>query len=307
MNAYNHVQKLSLIIQPGDSFFPIVDAIDSAKQNIKMTIFRMDDPIVRDALRLAVTRGAQVQALVAPTSKGWTSKNKKLVDELSALGVEVRVPRPRKERIKRYHYKMMMIDNTQSLILTFNPTQDNLHYARDFGVSIKDEEITSELNRLFDADWYGDKFDPRDLPLAISPFNSRKKLLELISSAERTIQILDGKVRDQQCLSLLLRKAAAGCSVRIIGRNTEYNEVVPHFQIRPLARFRLHAKCVVVDSTRFFVGSQNLRRQSLDERREVGIIVEDEATSRKISRVFDEDWDNTTALRLAEPEPTVKA
>ncbi|MEN3334165.1 MAG: cardiolipin synthase, partial [Blastocatellia bacterium] len=47
MEAYRHVNNLSLIIQPGDSFFPIVDAIDSATQSIKMTIFRMDDPIVR--------------------------------------------------------------------------------------------------------------------------------------------------------------------------------------------------------------------------------------------------------------------
>ncbi|HMG36352.1 MAG TPA: phospholipase D-like domain-containing protein [Blastocatellia bacterium] len=303
MNAYTQVHNLSLIIQPGDSFFPIVSAIDSAKQNIKMTIFRMDDPIVRDALRLAVSREVKVKALVAPTSKGWTSKNKKLVDELSALGVDVRVPRPRKEKLKRYHYKMMMIDNAQSLILTFNPTQDNLHYARDFGVLIRDEEITSELNRLFDADWNGEKFDPAELPLVTSPFNSRKKLLELIASAERSVQILDAKVEDQQFLSLLLRKAAAGCSVKIIGRDTEYNGVVSNFQIRTLARFRLHAKCIVVDNTRFFVGSQNLRSQSLDERREVGIIVEDEATSRKISRVFDEDWEKATALKT-EAEPS---
>jgi cardiolipin synthase len=296
MEAYRQVQNLSLIVQPGDSFFPIVDAIDSAKKSIKMSIFRMDDPIVRDAMRYAVTRGVKVQALVAPTSKGWTAKNKKLVDELTALGVEVRVPRARKEKLRRYHYKIMLVDDRLSLILTFNPTQHNLHYARDFGLLIRDEQITTELNRLFDADWNGETFKPRDLPLVVSPFNSRKKLLDLIATAERSIRILDAKVEDQQVIGLLLRKASAGVSVRIIGRDTEYNEVVPNFQVRRLARFKLHAKCVLVDSTRFFVGSQNLRRQSLDDRREVGIIIEDEGTARKISRVFDEDWDNATAM-----------
>ena len=54
MDAYNKVQNLSLIVQPGDSFFPIVDAIDAAKSNIKMTIFRMNDPIVREAMIYAV-------------------------------------------------------------------------------------------------------------------------------------------------------------------------------------------------------------------------------------------------------------
>lgn len=300
MDVYNKVHNLSLIVQPGDSFFPIVDAIDGAKTSIKMTIFRMNDPIVREAMTYAVSRGVKVQALVAPASKGWTKKNKKLSEELAKVGIEVKVPRERKE-IKRYHYKIMTIDDQLSLILTFNPTQKNLHYARDFGLLIKDAEIASELSRLFDADWSGASFKPSNLPLAISPYNSREKMLELLNSAERTIRILDAKVQDQQAIGVLLRKASAGCSIKIISEDTDYNEVVPNFHMRKLARYKLHAKCIVVDGARFFVGSQNLRKVSMDNRREVGLIVEDDAMARKIERVFDEDWDNATdMLALAE-------
>jgi cardiolipin synthase len=299
MDSYQQSNNISLIIQPGDSFFPIVDAIDTATHAIKMTIFRMNDPIVRDAMNYAVARGVKVQALVAPASKGWTKRNKKLSDELSKMGVEVRVPRSRKEKIKRYHYKMMMIDDLQSLVLTFNPTQKNLHYARDFGVLIKDKAITTELNRLFDADWHGESYRPNDLPLVISPYNSRKKLADFLNSAERTIRILDAKVEDQEILGLLLRKASLGCDVKIISRNTHYDDVVPNFHVKKLARYKLHAKCIVVDSKQFFVGSQNLREVSLDRRREVGVIIEDGAVSRRIERVFDEDWDNATEMRAA--------
>jgi cardiolipin synthase A/B len=294
VDAYKKPNNLSLIIQPGDSFFPIVDAIDSATHSIRMTIFRMNDPIVRDAMSYAVQRGVKVQALIAPASKGWTKKNKKLADELSKLGVEVRVPRPRKEKIKRYHYKIMMIDDIQSLILTFNPTQKNLHYARDFGLLVRDQAITTELNRLFVADWHGEQFRPRDLPLVISPYNSREKMVALLESAEKTIRILDAKIEDQQVLSLLLRKAASGCSVKIISRDTFYDEVVTNFHVKKLARYKLHAKCIVVDSSLFFVGSQNLRPVSLDRRRELGLIAEDDAMARKIERVFDEDWESAT-------------
>ncbi|HJQ67987.1 MAG TPA: phospholipase D-like domain-containing protein [Blastocatellia bacterium] len=299
MEAYQQVRNLSLIIQPGDSFFPIVDAIDAAKQTIKMTIFRLDDPIVLDALSYAVARKVKVQALVAPASKGWTKRNKKLVEELSKLGVEVRMARSRKEKekVKRYHYKMMMIDDQQSMVLTFNPTQKNLHYARDFGLLVRDQEITTELNRLFDADWHGETFRPKDLPLVVSPYNSRKKLVALLESAERTIRILDAKVQDQEVIGLLLRKASSGVNVQIISRDTYYDEVVPNFHVRQLARYKLHAKCVIVDSNRFFIGSQNLRKVSLDQRREVGMIVQDDAMARRIERVFDEDWVNATEMR----------
>ncbi|HXG65496.1 MAG TPA: phospholipase D-like domain-containing protein, partial [Blastocatellia bacterium] len=241
MEFYRKVNNISVIIQPGDSFFPLVAAIDSAVRSIKMTIFRMDDPIVRNALKYAVTRNVRVQALVAPSSKGWTSRNRKLRDDLKAMGVEVKTPKEGKENIKRYHNKMMTIDDSQSLILTFNPTQKNLHYARDFGLLINDEEITKELNRLFDADWNGQEYKPGNLPLVISPHNSRKKLVKLLSSAQRSIRIMDAKLKDQEILDLLLRKAAAGCDVRIITRDTYYDQIIKNFHVRKLARYKLHA------------------------------------------------------------------
>ena len=101
MDSYHQVQNLSLIIQPGDRFFPIVDAIDSASHTIKMTIFRMNDPIVRDALNYAVARKVKVQALVAMDSKGWTKRNKKLADELSKIGIEVRIPAESRDMQRR--------------------------------------------------------------------------------------------------------------------------------------------------------------------------------------------------------------
>jgi cardiolipin synthase len=293
MKTYQQVKNLALIIQPGDSFFPIVDAIDSSLKSIHMTIFRMNDPIVRAALSHAVDRGVTVRALVAPQSKGWEKRNRKLGDELAEMGIEVKFPENSgKKKLKRYHYKIMTVDDAQCLILTFNPTQKNLHYARDFGVLVRDHEITSELNRLFEADWEGEAFKPDSLPLVISPFNSRRKLTNLLVSAERSIRIMDAKVRDPEIIALLLQKAAAGCDLKIIGRDMHFDQIVPNFHVKQLARYKLHAKCIVVDTQRFFIGSQNLRKVSLEDRREAGIIIEDEAMARKIERIFDEDWLN---------------
>src|SRR5262245_25672871 len=294
IEAYQQAHNVSLIIQPGDSFFPIVGAIDSATKSIKMTIFRMNDPIVKDALRNAVARKVQVQILVAIDSKGWIKRNKKLTEELAKLGVEVKAQRADKDKIKRYHYKFMLVDHSLSMILTFNPTQKNMHYTRDFGVVIRDEEITDELRRLFDADWNKGKFKPGTTPLVISPYNSRERLIKLLKSAKQTIRILDAKVEDTEVLGVLFKQAAAGCDVKIISRDTQLSNLLPNLQIKKLARYKLHAKCIVVDGKRFFVGSQNLREVSLNFRRELGIIIEDRALAGRIERVFDEDWTNAT-------------
>jgi len=291
MNPYKDVKNLSLIVQPGDSFFPIVTAIDSAAHSINMTIFRMDDPVVRGALSNAVNRGVTVRTLVASKSKGWIKRNKKLSSDLSSMGVEVRSPSDANSvELKRYHYKILTVDDTHSLILTFNPTRRNLHYARDYGLLIRDHDITIELNRLFNADWDGKEFEPVDTSLVVSPFNSRQRLIELLESGERSVRIMDAKVEDPEVQALLLAKASAGCDVKIITRDAVMYSTAPNLHIRRFTKYKLHAKCIVVDTLRFFIGSQNLRGVSLDRRREVGIIVEDEPIARKIERIFDEDW-----------------
>jgi phosphatidylserine/phosphatidylglycerophosphate/cardiolipin synthase-like enzyme len=291
MNPYKEVKNLSLIVQPGDSFFPIVTAIDSATHSINMTIFRMDDPIVRAALSNAVGRGVSVRTLIASKSKGWIKRNRKLSTELSSMGIEVRSPSDANgNELKRYHYKILTVDDTYSLILTFNPTQKNLHYARDYGLLIRDHDITTELNRLFDADWDSKEFAPVNTALVISPYDSRERLIELLGSGQRSIRIMDAKVHDPDVRALLLEKARAGCDVKIITRDAVFEDAAPNFRIRRFTKYKLHAKCIVVDTVRFFIGSQNLRGVSIDRRREVGIIVEDEPISRKIERIFDEDW-----------------
>jgi phosphatidylserine/phosphatidylglycerophosphate/cardiolipin synthase-like enzyme len=300
MNSYALVSNLSLIVQPGDSFFPLVTAIDSASKSIKMTIFRMDDPVVRDAMRRAVGRGVKVQVLVAPESKGWNKRNRKLGDELAELGIEVTSPAPSKRGTRRYHYKVMVVDFAQTLILTFNPTKKNLHYARDFGLVIKDATIAAEIDRLFEADWRGEEFVASDLPLVVSPDNSRERIMELLESASRSILILDAKVWDKNVLKLLAEKAEQGCDVRIIGSVADHPGA-DRLKVARSALYKLHSKCVVVDGLFTFIGSQNLRKSSLDRRRELGIIIEDEAISRKIERIFEEDWSAAEQSLLQTP------
>jgi phosphatidylserine/phosphatidylglycerophosphate/cardiolipin synthase-like enzyme len=283
--------KVTLIVQPGDSFFPIVEAIDAARTSINLTIFRMDDPVVQQALLEAAARGVRVRALVATNPRGWVKENKKLLKELGKRGVETKNPAADTVK-KRYHYKILTVDADQSLVLTFNPTRENLHYTRDYGVVVRDPLVTAELNRLFDADWNDTPFEASPAaPLAISPYNSRDKVTEFLGSATRSIHISDAKLRDKQVLGLLREKAASGVDVRVLGMEPAYRDRGTPIQYRQITRFKMHAKCTVVDSERAFIGSMNLRAVALDKRREVGIFVDDAKAIAQLEHVFSSDWE----------------
>lgn len=284
--------KVTLIVQPGDSFFPIVEAIDSAKKAVNLTIFRMDDPVIQQALLEAVRRGVRVRALVAKHPRGWVKENKKLLKGLAKRGVETKTPEADSVK-KRYHYKILTVDGERALVLTFNPTRENLHYTRDYGIVMRDGFVAAELDRLFEADWNDAPFAPNpEAPLAVSPYNSREKVTAFLESARKSIHVSDAKLEDKQILDLLCRKAAAGVEVRVLGHGASGVAKPSKVEHRQITRFKMHAKCTIVDGERAFVASMNMRAVGLDRRREVGIFVEDPKVVTQLEQVFASDWEH---------------
>jgi cardiolipin synthase len=52
----------------------------------------------------------------------------------------------------------------------------------------------------------------------------------------------------------------------------------------------MHAKLILVDTQRAFVGSENFSSVSLDANREVGVIVGDPAVIAQLASVAQGDW-----------------
>jgi phosphatidylserine/phosphatidylglycerophosphate/cardiolipin synthase-like enzyme len=52
----------------------------------------------------------------------------------------------------------------------------------------------------------------------------------------------------------------------------------------------MHAKMMVEDGIKAFVGSENISTQSLDQNRELGILVSDSVVLSKLESTFQTDW-----------------
>ena len=61
-------------------------------------------------------------------------------------------------------------------------------------------------------------------------------------------------------------------------------------QVRLARGVYIHAKAIVADGRRAFVGSQNLTATSLDQNRELGIVLDDPASLSRIVRTFERDF-----------------
>lgn len=275
---------MKLIIEPDDGVTPVVQAIKRAKRSIHIVIFRFDRIEVQKALEAAVTRGVDVQALIAHTNKGGEKTLRKLELQLLASGLTVSRTA---DDLPRYHGKMMVIDGDSLHVYGFNYTKLDIDKSRSFGIVTRDRKLVAEGIRLFEADFSRQPYSPGHARFVVSPENSRTSLTNFVKSAKKQLLIYDQQVSDNLVQRVLLDRVKAGVEIRIIG-NLEKN--LPGVKTRKLADMRLHVRAIVRDGAHAFVGSQSLRKLELDGRREVGVVVNDSRIARKLASIFEADW-----------------
>lgn len=285
---------MELIIEPKDGLVPLVAAIKKATKQIDITIFRFDLKELQRALETAVTRGVKVHALIAHTSGGGQKRLRKL--ELELLNAGVTVSRT-DDDLRRYHYKMLLIDREMLYTQGFNYTRLDIEKSRSMAVATKNKSIVSEAIKLFEADATRQPYTASHDNFLVSPENARTQLARFIKGAKKQLLIYDMKVSDRQMIKLLQDRAKAGVDVRIIGKVGKKAEGLV---VDKMPGLRLHLRAMLRDGQEMFLGSMSLRAIELDKRREVGIIVKERAAAKQFREIFEEDWSKTDAGKKAE-------
>ncbi len=296
---------MQLLIQPGDSVEPLIRGIDSAEKSIEIVIFRLDRAEIERALTNAVSRGVYVYALIAHTNRNGEGHLRELETRLLAAGVTVARTN---DNLVRYHAKFMIVDRRILYLLGFNFTYLDMEQSRSFGLIIKNRKVVQEAARLFEADVRRQPYAPGPSTLLVSPLNARKQLVSFLNAAKKELLIYDLKISDPEMIELLRKRAKAGANVKVLGRVTRPKV---EFNVLKLAHMRLHARAIVRDRRRAFVGSQSLREVELDARREVGIIIRNPKIVTRLIKIFEEDWaaaeENQMGGALDETPPLGKA
>jgi phosphatidylserine/phosphatidylglycerophosphate/cardiolipin synthase-like enzyme len=195
----------------------------------------------------------------------------------------------------------MLVDGATAYIMTTNFTRAAFKANREFDVVDHDARDVAALRALFSADWNDRPYAPRDPNLPVSPADARPLLTALIRSAQHTLDVYAEELQDTGMERALAAAARRGVRVRVIlpapsGPDRDASGVARisavGAQVHRLAQSYLyvHAKAIVADGRRAFVGSENLSTASLDRNREVGVIVADPGAIQTLESTFDGDW-----------------
>lgn len=256
-----------------------------------------DHTMIHD-LERAHGAGVQVRVLLEHHPFGdeasGTGANQPAYDQLMAADIPVRWT---SARFQLTHQKTMLVDGSSTAIMTQNFTRSAFRANREFDVIDRDSSDVREAQAIFDADWNGTSYTPRDPNLLVSPVNSRSGLLALIGRAHSSVWVYAEEVQDYQVEDALVAAARRGAQVRLISNAGDASNAAGLARLRAggvaihlVTQPYIHAKMVLVDGRWAFVGSENISRASLDRNRELGVLVAAPRALKRLGQQFTKDW-----------------
>lgn len=293
---------VSVFVEPDAGAAPILKAIKGAKESVWVEVYLLTDRDVVRALEDAAARGVDVRVLLeAHPFGGGDVAAQQTLDELNAAGARAR---PASPAFKLTHAKMLLVDGATAYILTANLSKSALGGSsvsanRDYGVVDGDPTDVVAAKALFLADWDRRPYTLADSRLVVSPLNSRATLAGLIGDARTGLLVEDEEMYDASSEVALIAAARRGVDVRVLlpppGATGGYGADARRLasggvRVRYLAAPYVHAKLVIADGRLGFVGSENFSAASLDENREVGLVLADQQALGTLAHVYEQDW-----------------
>ena len=309
-NTGSGAQGVKVFVEPDSGDSVITDAIHQAHKSVWLEMYLLTDKKIISALEDDAHNGTDVRVMLeAHPYGGGTISPHETLDKLSAAGVKTETTNP---AFSLTHEKGMVIDSTTAYIMTSNFTLAALGASRyqnnrEYGIIDTNQPDVQEVTNIFNADWQRSNAKLNDANLVVSPTNSRSDFLSLINHAQKSLSIEAEEMQDSQVEQALGTAGRRGIKVQVIlpspssssssdsegsDSNSDGIKTIKggNVQVKEDPKLYMHAKIIIVDGQKAFVGSENISSASLDGNRELGIIVSDQAVLSTLQSTFSTDW-----------------
>jgi phosphatidylserine/phosphatidylglycerophosphate/cardiolipin synthase-like enzyme len=188
--------------------------------------------------------------------------------------------------------------------MTMNASESAFTGNREFLAIDTDPADVAETEAIFQADWAGTSITPNG-KLLVAPVNAEPYLVALIDQAKTSVDLEGEVLSADSTLQALGRAKKRGCTVRVLLSDQtpttagmlaimELKQVgIP---VHSLGTPYIHAKAIVTDGTLAYVGSENFTANSLENNRELGLVVGTQSEVTKIANAISADFSAGTAL-----------
>jgi phosphatidylserine/phosphatidylglycerophosphate/cardiolipin synthase-like enzyme len=290
-------RPVALVIEPDAGPGAIVDLIASARASVWMEMYLLTDERAIAGLAGRARAGCDVRVILEPAPYLNEDANHSAAAALTAAGVTVRWATP---RFQFTHAKTLIIDHERLVVMTLNLTAAGVGGNREYAAIDDDRVDVAAAEAVFAADEIGDLAGGAGRVIT-SPDASRTALAGLIDGAEQTLAIEAEELTDPAIVAALLAARARNVAVTLVwpgppGAGAAFAKLAAAgATVRALADPAIHAKVVVADGRRLYLGSANFTPTSLDRNRELGLEIDDAALARRVAATVADDAARGTA------------
>ena len=291
----------SLVVEPGAGFSSVYNLINGAKHSIDVTMYEFSDTTAEHDLAAAAKRGVHVHVIL---DRREQSENSAAYSYFGSHAVKVTWSSP---KYRYTHQKTLVVDGSEAVIMTANLTSQYYATSRDFLVVDTNRADVAAITAVFNADFTHTAVRPGDgSDLVWSPTDSEGKLLGLINGATSSLRIYSEEMGDTTVENALIRAAKRGVDVQVCGENEsgEYDSAYSRLARAGIhisyynspTGFYIHGKVIEADygtaHAKVFIGSENFSNTSLNDNRELGLIISSHAVMSAIAGTFASDFRN---------------
>lgn len=295
---------IAVQVEPGDRGDVIKNAITGAESSIHMTMYLLTNSTLITALIAQHTAGIEVKVVLNktfPTGGGDdTGNNDSSYAKLLAAGVDVVWA---SSAYTYTHAKTLVIDGKTAIISTMNCAYSSPTNNREYIATDTDATDVADLEKLFAADHDGTPITIAS-KLTISPTNANENgspttmIGGFIASATKTLDVEVQSIGDKTLNNAIIAAHKAGIAVRVMVSNYETDTTLSKagVSVEKLTTPYIHAKAVIVDGKKMWLGSQNFTTNALTNNREVGLFTEQATEIAKVQDAMDADFAAGTPL-----------
>lgn len=284
-------RPVTLLIEPDAGADAIVDLVSAARASVWMEMYLLTDARAVTALAERARAGCDVRVILEPAPYMSEDANQPAFAALTAAGALVSWSAP---RFTYTHAKALIVDHARLVVMTLNLTGAGLGGNREYAALDDDPADVAAAEAVFAADQTGDLAAAAGR-LVTSPDASRTALTDLIAGASGSLAIETEELTDPAIVAALAAARGRGVALTLAWPGPPDAGAgfaalaAAGAAVRAVAEPAIHAKVVVADGRKLYLGSANFTATSLDHNRELGLLLDDAEVARRVAATVADD------------------
>ena len=284
-------RPVTLLVEPDAGPDGIVDLVKAARASVWAEIYLLTDDRAVAALADRARAGCDVRVILEPAPYMSEDANQPAFAALTAAGALMSWSTP---RFTYTHAKALIVDHARLAVMTLNLTGAGLGGNREYAAIDDDPADVAAAEAVFAADQTGDVAAASGR-LVTSPDTSRAVLTDLIAGATASLAIETEELTDPAIVAALTAARGRGVALTLAWPGPPdagaafATLAAAGAVVRAVADPAIHAKVVVADARRLYLGSANFTATSLDHNRELGLLIDDAEAARRVAATVADD------------------